>query len=266
MEHLQTDHKLKVLLATLEQGYTSLLASSIKDCGAEISFFKFTSQEFHLSEILEAIEKQGLQVDVIHLHWAHYYCYVDKKTKNFLNRRIKSIQISIENLRQIRKLKSLGCKIVWTVHNSLSHDAKIPISEYVFRWGLSRLCDDIIVMSNYSRQEFESTYGRKEHIHVIPHGHFIEAIPNSISRDEARKKLGIPLDFKVLLNFGLMRRYKGIDDLLLAFKKIQRSDVVLLIAGHCSDSKLKKLIEESAQQDKRIMPHLKFIRDEDIQI
>ncbi|MEO0535479.1 MAG: glycosyltransferase family 4 protein [Cyanobacteria bacterium P01_A01_bin.123] len=266
MEHLQTDHKLKILLATLEQDYTSMLADSISEYDAEVSFFKFTSKEFHLSEISEAIENQSLKIDVVHLHWAHHYCYSGNKTKNFFVRRVKSIQISIENLIQIRKLKSLGCKIVWTVHNSLSHEAKIPISEYIFRWGLSRLCDDIIVMSNYSRQEVQTTYGRRKRIHVIPLGNFIGAIPNSISRDEARKKLDIPLDCKVLLNFGLMRPYKGIDDLLHAFKEIRRSDIVLLLAGNCSDTKLKNLIEESAEHDKRIMPHLKFIRNEDIQI
>ena len=266
MIHRDENHSLKVLLPTLKQGYTSLLASALSRLGNEVAFFNFDSNEFNLSKVSKAIQAEEVKADVIHLHWAHYHCYADKSIENFIHRRVRSIWLSIDNLVHIRKLKNLGCKIVWTVHNSLSHEAKFPLSEYIFRWGLSLLSDDIIVMSHHSRQKLEATYARKKRIHVIPHGNFVEIIENSVGRNEARKRLGIPLEHIVLLNFGLMRRYKGIEDLLDAFQRIIRKDVVLLLAGNCSDRKLKSLIEESARQDDRIISHLRFIPDGEISV
>ena len=257
---------MKILLPTLEQGYTLELANSVNRLGAEVGFYKFESSEFRLAKVVASIQSGAIAPDVIHLHWEHFYCYCSNDVKNFFTRRFRSLWLALDNLMQIRKLKQEGCKVVWTIHNSLSHDAKVPISEYLFRWGLSRLSDDIIVMSRYSQQEVSSDYMRRERIHIIPHGNFMDSCPNTMSREEARAILGIPDHRQVLLNFGLMRRYKGIDNLLHAFSRIEDPDVSLVLAGKCSDPTLKELILQAAQADDRIIPHVEFIPDKNIQI
>lgn len=257
---------MRILLPTIKQGYTSLLADSIEDFGIDVSFFEFESNEFSLRLIAKAIEEDHLRVDIVHLHWAHYHCYAGNSVKNFFRRRVRSIQLSIDNLIQIKKLKSLGCKIAWTVHNSLSHDAKFPLSEYIFRWGLSQLCDDIIVMSDFSRIEFQEKYKRRNKVHVIPHGNFVGALPNRIDCHASREKLGISCSSKVLLNFGLMKAYKGITDLLEVFDDIEDQDAILILAGHCPDPVLKNSIVNSTKRNKRVISYLRFIEENEIQL
>lgn len=59
-----------------------------------------------------------------------------------------------------------------------------------------------------------------------PYDHFGETLPKSV----ARLKLGIAPDKKVLIFFGFIRDYKGLDVLIDAFKKLDDS-YHLIIAG-----------------------------------
>lgn len=56
---------------------------------------------------------------------------------------------------------------------------------------------------------------------------------DKITRDAARKKLSIPADQKLLLFFGFIRKYKGLDLLLRAMsdERIKQKEIRLLIAG-----------------------------------
>src|SRR4029077_7235667 len=58
-----------------------------------------------------------------------------------------------------------------------------------------------------------------------------------ISKEVARQHLNIPRGNKVILFFGFIRQYKGLEYLLEAFKEIkeQVEDAMLLIAGKVSD-------------------------------
>ncbi len=68
-------------------------------------------------------------------------------------------------------------------------------------------------------------------IHVIPHGLYDQY--KAISREEARKKLGLDNEY-IVLTFGLIRPYKGIPNLIKAFGGLpadMASRSRLLIAG-----------------------------------
>jgi glycosyltransferase involved in cell wall biosynthesis len=88
-----------------------------------------------------------------------------------------------------------------------------------------RLVDLVIVHTECSGNAVDH-----DSIHVIPYGVYpCEDIPAK----EARKKFSIPNEAKVLLFFGNLRPYKGLDLLLKSFKHIARNDknVWLIIAG-----------------------------------
>jgi glycosyltransferase involved in cell wall biosynthesis len=60
-----------------------------------------------------------------------------------------------------------------------------------------------------------------------------------ISKLEARRELGLPLDVPTLLFFGIVREYKGLEDLLAALPKVreQLGIVKLIVAGEFWEDK-----------------------------
>ena len=68
---------------------------------------------------------------------------------------------------------------------------------------------------------------------VIPNGINLHDFEIPYSKEECRKKLGLPLDKKILLFFGYLSPYKGPDVLVKAMPKIIRDvpDVELVFAG-----------------------------------
>ncbi|MDJ0633596.1 MAG: glycosyltransferase [Xenococcaceae cyanobacterium MO_188.B29] len=248
--------KIRVLtprVHTKENKYLTCLWSSLKDYDVEIEAFQVNC---FFSELIAARHRNK----IIHLHWVRVLCYLDVGSK------YKTLSSFLRTIRNLIVLKLFGNKIVWTIHNTHSHENNFPIIEYILRWLLSRLSNDVLVMSEYSRQEFKRMYGRTKRVHIIPHGNYIGSYPNQISRKDARLNLGIALEQKVLLYFGMVRHYKGINHLLAAFNQLKDSNVVLLIAGIPYDSDLCAEIEQAAQRDSRIRLRLQFIPDEDIQI
>ena len=79
-------------------------------------------------------------------------------------------------------------------------------------------------------------------MHVIPHGSFDlfytdKNMAKDMAKDMARKKIGVPNRKKVILFFGLIKKYKGLEYLVYAFQKAKEKldDIVLLIVGNISN-------------------------------
>ncbi|GAA0761668.1 hypothetical protein GCM10009076_14920 [Erythrobacter ramosus] len=68
-------------------------------------------------------------------------------------------------------------------------------------------------------------------IAVIPHGDFSVLYPPPISRDEARRRLGLTAP-RIALFFGMVEPYKGIEEIVSLWPT--RSDVELVVAGRPS--------------------------------
>jgi glycosyltransferase involved in cell wall biosynthesis len=101
-------------------------------------------------------------------------------------------------------------------------------------------------------------------VSVIPHGICFED-RSTISAGEAKKKLGIREEL-VLLFFGLVRKYKGLDILLEAFGKIKDEfNVALLIAGDFVEGveQYEDIIKRYGMKEKVYM-HSRYIKDEEV--
>lgn len=128
--------------------------------------------------------------------------------------------------------KLRGKKIVITVHNVIPHE-KNRIS-MLLNHSVMCLGDAFVVHSDRNIDELHSILKiSRDRIHRIPIGissHFTEG---EVSKQLAKERLDLPSDKKILLFFGNIREYKGLDILLKAFVKVleERSDVLLVIAG-----------------------------------
>ena len=128
--------------------------------------------------------------------------------------------------------KLRGKPVVFTVHNVLGHE-RSQLFETASRW-LFKLGDHFIVHTEKNRRQMEATYGiSRDCISVISHGSLDFHVKNHRDRDTIRQEFGIDSRHKVILLFGAIRPYKGVDTALKAFSKVlpEVPDAILMVAG-----------------------------------
>lgn len=175
------------------------------------------------------------KISVVHLHWIEFYF-------TSLNPLVTFFKIYVF-IFQFLLFKILKLKIMVTLHNVVPHERAFPkLVQVFFAWAL-KLSDGIIVHNYYAKRfvvEVYETNAKK--IFVIPHGNFLNYYPESITPPkEAKAKLGISLDKFVLLFFGTIRPYKGINLLLSSFEEAVKKNpqLFLIVAGDCQDASLR---------------------------
>jgi len=127
-------------------------------------------------------------------------------------------------------------KLVFTAHNVNTRKrdgVDSPTNRMTLRAMYSML-DHIFVHTELCREELLREYGvppRK--ISVIPHGLNTYVPDMLLSKLEARHSLGVGSDDKVLLFFGQIARYKGLDILVEALRALASSNesYTVIIAG-----------------------------------
>lgn len=130
-----------------------------------------------------------------------------------------------------RRLKKHGIRVLCIVHNALPHERRPgdrALSQYFFK-----ACDGFMVMSSAVAKDLKSL-GVEVQVQEVRHpayDHFGDLIPKL----EARTRLGYADDQSVLLFFGFVRRYKGLQVLLDAMPAVVNAlpDIQLIVAGEC---------------------------------
>jgi len=183
-------------------------------------------------QIIYRILKQKTKLDLIHIQY-----------EVFLYGGILSA-ITFPLL--ITLLRLLKIPVVLTIHqvlpiskidNTFLSILGVKGSPYVFKKGLKILLNFICFFSNsiiVHETLFKSClineYGfkRDKKINVIPHG--IEEQIDLIDAGKAKEKLQIKKEYVVLF-FGYLSKYKGIEIFLDSFKYLHRDDILFIIAG-----------------------------------
>ncbi|MBO9561987.1 MAG: glycosyltransferase [Niastella sp.] len=132
-------------------------------------------------------------------------------------------------LRQVKKNKHT--RVIALTDNVIPHE-KRPGDTAFTRYFL-KTCDAFITMSEKvmkDLRQFEQTKPAQLVNHPL-YDNFGEAVPKAV----ARQQLGLPQEDKILLFFGFIREYKGLDLLLDAMKIVKErtpaANIKLLIAG-----------------------------------
>ncbi|ESP86935.1 glycosyltransferase [Candidatus Halobonum tyrrellensis] len=164
-------------------------------------------------------------------------------------------------------VKRRGHTVVLTVHDVKPHERSLVNN------ALNRLiyliADHFVVHSEENKHTLCSEYDiDTDRVTVIPHP-TIQNVPSSgVTTEEAKSFLGVPQEDDVLLLFGGIRDYKGIDILLRLLPDIleRREDLTLLIAGACWDDweKYERIIDEEGVRD-HVKTRVEFIPDDEIE-
>jgi len=155
---------------------------------------------------------------------------------------------------------------VWTVHNLVNHERVHEREEAMFARYLSALSDRIIVHGAAAKERVvNACHVDPARVQVIPHGTYAGYYKNDVSRDDARRKLGIDTGSFVFLFFGQMRTYKGLTDLIRAFERADLPNAKLVIAGNPRSERNKSDLRALCRGNGSIILDDRFIPDDEIQ-
>jgi beta-1,4-mannosyltransferase len=251
----------------------------------KIGLFPYGNQQNPYQQLLkEALESSGVQVvpmyksrwkflsffqllrvdvDVIHFFWPHDF-YTGRGKIATVFKRVMFVLSSWVLSRR---------KLVYSVENLVSHEAHTALEikdEQCWIQKIVKRSDAIVCMSHASLELFRTFYQMNTNTltAVVPHVNYLSVYPNTITQEEARRKLNVSNEARVLLSLGRINRYKGLHGLIAAFKSVSTSDLdVLFIAGKCSDESLLSELKEISLSpgNGRVIIENRFIADEELQ-
>ena len=194
--------------------YGPLLALSMKKQGIQLELGDYAFEK-------EWLEQKRKTHDILHINWLHhFYRAADLQTA------VTRLNHFVENLHFAR---ALNYRILWTMHNFYPHERPFPELDHIIQLTMCQMADHVIAHCNYSADLARKYFYRTENLHVIPHGNYIDAYPNTISKSEARQQLNIPANGFIYIFVGNARPYKGIDRLIQAFQTLTEPDAHLLL-------------------------------------
>ncbi|MBI2723233.1 MAG: glycosyltransferase [Bacteroidetes bacterium] len=163
----------------------------------------------------------------------------------------------------IAKLVKSKIKVLALTDNIIPHEKRIgdkPFTKYFIN-----NCDGFIAMSKTVLSDISKFTSNPNKVYS-PHPMY-ETYGKAISQQEARTKLGLAVNDKIILFFGLIRHYKGLDILLeaMADLEIKKLNIKLLIAGEFYEDKQAYFdVIEKYNLKEQIILHDKFIANEDV--
>ena len=183
---------------------------------------------------------------VLYLQWLPRH-YVIGRTPSFTRAVRFIIKLAFARL--------VGYRVVWTCHNVMPHEATRRTWIHILvRRVCCRAAELIVVHSKRSRVLLQARFRCGDKTVIVPHGNFIGAHGAKLDRAEARRLSGIPDDAFVFCFVGRLRRYKGIERLIHAFRVVAGDRDRLVIAGLADagyDDELKKAVAGFGSVDLR---------------
>jgi len=214
--------------------------------------------------------------DVVHLHFPEYLTYeVERAYTDGMPEGL------LDALEERLRFWSGRSALVVTRHVLLPHNARDdPRWERLY--GLVyRFADGVAHFANASIAEFRERYAatsfvRGEPFHAaIPHQNYA-SLPNTVSREEARRRLGIARGAQVMLVFGAIRNDAERQLVLETFRGLSTRKKFLLVSrwreklADVSWIRLKYWIRDLTRLYHRLHPlyrfHYGFVEEEDTQL
>lgn len=255
------DSPLRVLMVPdLSSGnpYQRLLAEALRRRGVDVALArpKRTSR----FPIVRAWLASG-RPQVVHVHWTHPLLGLSTERPA---RQITGNAAARFDW-QLRVLRLLRVRITWTVHNVKAHETLETDEERRVHRALFRAANSVICHCPAAtvtlREVLAVPPSEAAKIRLIDHGNYVGTYGERVPPAVARQALGLPADVKVALFVGSIRGYKGVLDLVAAFKTIEDSTARLLIAGLPRPAGTEAEIRAASAGDERILLRLGFVPD-----
>ncbi len=195
--------------------------------------------------------------DIVHVHWPENVVQGGRSGAAALRACVVLAALLAARLR--------GARIVWTVHNAAPHEPAHPLVLRAYRSALTRLLGGWISLGEASREAIWRAHpalrGRRSF--VVRHGDYRGWYPAAPERRAAREAAGIAAEEVVLLFFGQVRAYKGVPELLAAFRGWEHPGARLVVAGRPESAEFARELTR-AVDDPRVELRLRFVPDPEL--
>jgi glycosyltransferase involved in cell wall biosynthesis len=231
----------------------------LADLNAELS------KRCDLTHSSDAFWEMRGDYDIVHLHFPEYLTYaIQDAYTNGLDAGL------IGETEKRLRFWADRARLVATRHNSLPHAALgNPMWEKMYDMYY-RYMDGVAHFSKGGIEEFRRRHGNtdfyREHepLHtVIPHQNYA-SLPNQISREGARARLGIGAESNVMLVFGAIRNFEERELILRTFRGLKVPRKVLLVSrwrerlANVSWIRLKYWLRDLTRLYYRLQPAYRF--------
>jgi beta-1,4-mannosyltransferase len=199
--------------------------------------------------------------DVLHLHWPSFLYTVPGSSAGTWRGLLRFTML-------MSLLRARGARIAWTAHNLYPHDdghaAVHRLGRRIVVGLASWVCVHGPTAAAHVRREFRVPAAA---LVLLEHGHWIDLYPNTLTRELARQRLGIPRDAFVHLFLGLCKPYKNLE--LLVRSHAALADTSLLwIAGRFQSPDYRERVQRASDLagTSRVTIVDAFVPDEDLQL
>ncbi len=178
--------------------------------------------------------------DVAHLHWP----------ENLGSGRspLKKMVRQVLTLLLVAKWRLTGIAVVRTLHN-VYPPSGISRREKGLLWLIDRVTTHFIILNVHT------PVSRGRDSTLVPHGHYREWFARYPRPDAVAGRLGF---------VGLIRGYKGVEQLITAYRSIEQPGMSLLVAGNPSSHQLAEDLKRLARGASAVEFDLRFLPDEDL--
>lgn len=181
-----------------------------------------------------------------------------------------SAQLALEEFTAaVAAYKQAGGRLIWTVHNVVPHEGK-------FRWAEAKLGQvladhaDVVHILSEQTIEYAAPHYRidPDKCVLIEHSSYLGQYADWMSREGARRRLGLQPSERVLVTVGGVRPYKGLDRLVDVFEELSAQDPTLrlLIAGRPGKLARSAAFEQRCLDHPRIEAFFDFVPNDQLQV
>ena len=216
-----------------------------------------------IEQAIELLEQNLSAVPVVfHLHWLTWLF-------KGVTDPYEAHQRAFVFASQLARFKRRGGRLLWTIHNEISHESDHMEAEKLLSSQVAELADSIHIHDYQSLDEINEYDIPRHKVVEFPHGHYLGVYSDFITRKESRSILGLSDDDDVCLFLGQVRKYKGVDELVTAFRAVrqERPKLKLLIVGSSHyDPLASQDVPLSADEKRAILMHGNFLEPNQLQI
>ena len=242
---------MKVILvdSLIGNDYTFCLASSLQNEGSDVILIVPANRKFNKTNNF-IIKRWSPSKDINDsklLKLFKYFEYLFKLFFYILNNKDAAVHFQFFRFKFdilfFVLLRLFNVNLVHTAHDVLPHETRKI--DYLLNYFLYKASRKIIVHSLYIKNKLSSIFNiKKEKIEIIPHGNFDIYKSNSpLSNEEAKKEFNLAPTDNVILFFGFIREYKGLDILLDAYSIVHKKNpwIKFIIAGSIATKSLSQV-------------------------
>lgn len=243
--------------------YQDMLYDEMRVQGQEVRFlasptWSHTVNILLIPLLLGTYRLRGFRI--LHIHWTYGFAPVWVRVVP-LGRRLMQQWFRL----CLATARWLGFRVVWTAHNLLPL-GRVFADEVAARKLLIRATDAVIAHSAITVEPLRAM-GAKN-VRVIRFGSYRGHYAQSVDRPEARRRLDIGRDERVVAFVGAVEPYKGVDSLLEAAGQIPE-DVALriIVAGRCGSAGLLHHLRQLAgAAGPRVTTRFEYLPDDELQL